>query len=215
MAELNVGVLSCSLEHIGLMAEGVSEDHGAAAVNQVERSLVALVGLGNVGLENNLIVTKSESSLCLSCGINEVQVIGGVFVMQENEADLETVIGYRGSVGRCIGAYRRIVGRDRVTGVCRGLLASAGDKRQHHNGNQSKSKKLSHFSSVFIPRIFGATLRGMNHVFIVTGSGAPAQVIFSTNFATARRIFYTDFTRFIFRRHIFPFSSCQADFDML
>ena len=119
---------------------------------------------------------------------------------------------------RCIGAcgsVRRCSRIGRVRGFCRGLVIAAGNKRQHHNGNQSKSKKLSHFSSVFIPEFFGAALRGMNHVFIVTGSGASAQVIFSTNFATVCRAFYTDFTRLDFCTRKFSILACQAGFIMI
>ena len=103
MAELNLGVLSCCLENEGLMAEGVCEDDVAAAVNQVKRCFIALVGLGNIGLENNLIITKTEGSLCLSCGINEVQVVGGVFVVQKDKAERQVGIAGLGRL-RCIGA---------------------------------------------------------------------------------------------------------------
>jgi hypothetical protein len=71
------------------MAERVSEDDVAAGVSQLASSLIALLVLGDVGLENNLICAETQSLNSLVSGVDEVQVIGGVLVVQEDEADLD------------------------------------------------------------------------------------------------------------------------------
>ena len=62
MAELNIGEFLRSLQHVGLVAEGVSEDVGAAFVNQLGGSVVAGLGLGDVDLD---LVLNAQSGAVL------------------------------------------------------------------------------------------------------------------------------------------------------
>ena len=85
MAELNLGMLSSSLGEIALMTKRVSKDDGAAAVNEVESSLFAFVGLGDVLL---LDVLNAELVACGLGSLDEVLVVGGVLIVKVDEADL-------------------------------------------------------------------------------------------------------------------------------
>ena len=84
--ELNLGVRLGGLDHVGLVTEGISEYKTAALVNQVESSLFTSVGLVDVGLEDALYTEVCTSSLG---SVDEVEVIGGVLIMQEDETRLE------------------------------------------------------------------------------------------------------------------------------
>ena len=74
------------------MAEAVGEDQLAARVGQLSRRFVALVGLRDVGLKHHLVVSQAKLLLNRLGSVHEVLVVGGVFVVQENEADLEFVV---------------------------------------------------------------------------------------------------------------------------
>ena len=88
MTEFNVREFICRLEHIRLMTEAICKNDVAALVCKVRRCFVALIALGDVSLENYLRIAESESFLCLFCGVHEVLVIGGVFVVKEYKAYL-------------------------------------------------------------------------------------------------------------------------------
>ena len=89
MAELHLGELLRSLQHEGLMAEGVGKDQIAAGVHQLGGSLVALVGLGDVALEHHLILGQAQLLGRSGGRVHEVLVVGGVLIVQEDETDLE------------------------------------------------------------------------------------------------------------------------------
>ena len=89
VAELNIGEFLCSLDHEVLVTERVSEDEIATVVNKLASGIVALGAFGDIDLHNDLICGKTESSACCICSIDEVLVIGGVLVMQEDEANFE------------------------------------------------------------------------------------------------------------------------------
>ena len=84
--ELDLGVSLGSLDHVGLVTEGIREYKAAALVYQVKSGLFAGVGLVDVGLEDALNAEVLTSSLR---SVDEVEVIGGVFIMQEDETRLE------------------------------------------------------------------------------------------------------------------------------
>ena len=52
VAELHIGEFLGSLDHVVLMAEGVGEDDVAAGVSQLGSGVVAVLALGNVGLDD-------------------------------------------------------------------------------------------------------------------------------------------------------------------
>ena len=71
------------------MAEGVGEDDVAAFVNQVQSSLIAVVGLGDVALHDDLILGEAQGSNSFDYAVDEVQVIGGILVVQQDDAQLD------------------------------------------------------------------------------------------------------------------------------
>ena len=116
VAELHVGEFLGGLNHIVLMTEGVCEDNVAAGISQVSSSLIAAVVFGNVLLHDELNAQLFASFLG---SVQEVQVIGGVLVVQEDEANL-----HLGGVG---------------------LSSSAdGEQAYHHYHSQNQGKNLFH-----------------------------------------------------------------------
>ena len=95
MAELHVGVLAGSLQQVGLMAEAVGEDDVAAFVHQIQGGVSALLGLGDVALDDDLILAQAQGGNSVVHAVDEVQVIGGVLVVQQDDAQLHV-----GSLGR-------------------------------------------------------------------------------------------------------------------
>ena len=93
VAELDVGEFLSCLDDEVLMAEAVGEDDVAAAVNEVCRCFVARAVLGDVGLLDDLCAGSLAS--CFSC-VDEVEVIGRVLIVKEDETDRELAcrLGY-------------------------------------------------------------------------------------------------------------------------
>ena len=89
VAELYVRALLGSLQHEGLVAEAVGKDDGAAFVYQIQRGLIALVGLGDVALDNQLIFGQSQRFDGFINAVDEVQVVGGIFVVKKDDAQLD------------------------------------------------------------------------------------------------------------------------------
>ena len=89
MTELNVRVSFSSLSDIGLMTERVREDDVTTLAYEVNSCFIALLGLFNVSLDDNLLVGKSESSLVSENSIDEVEVVGRRVIVQADETDLE------------------------------------------------------------------------------------------------------------------------------
>ncbi len=125
VAELNVGIFLCGLKHKLLMTEGVCENNVAAFVNKLCGSFIALVALGNVGLDKNLFVGETELLLNALESLNEVVVVGGIFVVQADKTDLE------------IGVLRV-----RLAFVV--LLAAAGSECRNHNNSEKQCENLFH-----------------------------------------------------------------------
>ena len=116
MAELHIRELLGGLDHEILVAEGIGEDDGAAVVYQLSSLVVALLAFGNIGLHDGGDTQLLAGSLG---GVDEVQVVGGVFVVQEDEADLH--LGFAVVVS-----------------------AAAGAEAEAHNESQEQSCKLFH-----------------------------------------------------------------------
>ena len=76
MAELNFGEFLSCLDQVIFMAERVSKYDFAALINKILSGSIAFVGLGNVGLNKNLLVGKLQSFLDLVNGVEEVKVVG-------------------------------------------------------------------------------------------------------------------------------------------
>ena len=107
MAELNIGILLSCLDHVVLVTERVSEDDGAALIHQILGSLEALLSFGDVGLVDKLGLLKAESLKGFVSGLNEVEVIGGVFIVQEDESYLDSLCVVLVGVGLAAGSQRK------------------------------------------------------------------------------------------------------------
>ena len=127
VAELDVGELLGGLDHVVLVTEGVSEDDVAAGVGQLSGLVVALLTLGNVGHDG---VVDTELLAGLFRSVDEVEVVGRVFVVEHDEADLE------------VGSIVVVL----IVGVGIVLLIAAGDEGEDHHETQEQCKELLHFS---------------------------------------------------------------------
>ena len=147
VAELHLGELGSGLNQIVLMAEGVGEDDVAAGVSQLAGGVIALLALGDVGTENVLILRKAQRGAGFLGAVHEVQVVGGVLVVQEDEAQLH-ISGSGGSLGSGSLSGRRGRSGSGFGSGRSSSLTAAGSKAQNHNQNQSQRKNLVH---VLIP----------------------------------------------------------------
>ena len=111
------------------MTERVGENDVAAGVSQLSSLIVALLSFGNVGDQGILNAQLLAGSLG---GVDKVQVVGRVLVMQGDEANLE--IG-----GRLLGIGIR-------RGSIFALGTAAGSQGEDHRETEEQSKKLLHFS---------------------------------------------------------------------
>ena len=93
VAELHGGEVLCCLDHVLLMTEGVCKYHLAALVNQVSSGLVASLALRHVVLHDDLSIRQAKRLGCFECGNDEVLVVGGVLIMQADEAHLQVCLG--------------------------------------------------------------------------------------------------------------------------
>ena len=127
------------------MAEGVGEDDVAAGIGQLSSGIVALLALGDVGAEQVLILGQAQVSNGLAGSIHEVQVVGGVLVMQENEANLDVGSSGRGFAlcgGSGLGSG---IGGSSSGGGSGASVGAAGSQAQNHHKDQSQRKNLFHF----------------------------------------------------------------------
>ena len=127
VAELHVGEVLRGLNHVVLVTERVGEDDVAAGISQLSGLVVALLTLGNVGDDG---VFDTELLAGLFRSVDEVEVVGGVFVVEHDEADLE------------IGDFVVVL----IVGVGIVLLIAAGDEGEDHDETQEQCKELLHFS---------------------------------------------------------------------
>ena len=126
------------------MAEGVGEDDVAAGIGQLSSGIVALLALGDVGAEQVLILGQAQVSNGLAGSIHEVQVVGGVLVMQENEANLD--VGSSGRGFALCGGSGLGSGIGGSSGGGSGAsVGAAGSQAQNHHKDQSQRKNLFHF----------------------------------------------------------------------
>ncbi len=140
VAELNLGKFLGGGDHVGLVTEGVGEDDAASGVGKLLGRFLALLRLGYIGLENVLIFAQTQLLARGLGSVHEVEVIGGVLVMQEDEADLEGI----GGDGRGCG-----IGCGIGCGGGGGLTAGAQGK--DHAQCKNKCENLLHvFSSINI-----------------------------------------------------------------
>ena len=152
MAELHIRIFLGSLLHEGLMAEGVGKDDLAALVlRQVDRRVIAGVVFADAGHDDDLLVLQTEAFLDALERRDEVVVIGRVFVVQADHADLEVVrdlhVG-RDSVARQnVSAFALL----RRRGSARIAVAASG-KRQYHQHCQCDCQDLFHVS--FPPNLY-------------------------------------------------------------
>ena len=142
MAELDFREFLSRLNEVGLMTEAVRKDDLAAFVDELSSRIVALLTFRDVGAQDVLILRQTHFSAGRLCSIDEVEVVGGVFIMQEDEANFE-VCGVGGL--RC-GLGRRLCGR-----LCSGFRGGlscrrgcAGNKREDHRDDQHQGENLFH-----------------------------------------------------------------------
>ena len=122
VAELHVLELLGGLDHEVLVAEAVGEDDVAAGVHELGSGVVALLALGDVGLDDVLVLAQAGVLAGSLRGVDEVLVVGGVLVMQADEADLDLALGFVAALG----------------------LAAAGAQCEHHDEREQHRNELFH-----------------------------------------------------------------------
>ena len=128
VAELNIGILLSGLDHERLMTEAVGEDDVAALVDHIDSGLIALLALGNVGLEDVVGIGQTQVGDGFLGGVDEVLVIGGVLIVQGDEAHLDL-----GSGSITVAVTLSVV-----------LLLTAGHQAQSHDQGEEHCKELFH-----------------------------------------------------------------------
>ena len=121
VAELPLWEILGGLDHEVLVAEAVGEDDVAAGVHELGRGVVALLALGDVGLNDVLILAQAGVLAGSLRGVDEVLVVGGVLVMQADKADLDA-LGFVAVLG----------------------LAAAGAQCEHHDEREQHRNELFH-----------------------------------------------------------------------
>ena len=91
VAELNLGELLGSLYHIRLMTERIGEDNLATFVYEVAGGFIAFVALGDASFENNLRILETELLLSIFYCIDEVEVVGGILIVEKDDTELEII----------------------------------------------------------------------------------------------------------------------------
>src|SRR5699024_3186950 len=92
----------------------------------------------------------------------EVEVVGGVLIMQEDEADLDLVEGDAGDLGGLAGRGVAGLGSLARRGVAGGGglgRAAGGESKDHHECKQKRKKLLHLFSSKNSVRLKGRSLK--------------------------------------------------------
>ena len=138
MAELYIGELLGGLDHVVFMTEAVSEDDVAASVSKLSSGIVALLALGNVGLDHIVGFGNAQGSASFLSGIDEVKVIGGVFIVKHDETDLDG--GGLSALSGSLGAFGSGRSLSALSGS--GFFSSGGSagcyaQSQHESQNDS------------------------------------------------------------------------------
>ena len=134
------------------MAEAVGEDDVAAVVGELSSGVVALLALGDVGAQDVLVLGQAQGLAGGLGGVDEVEVIGGVLIVQEDETDLDLIERDAGDGAVALGglAHGAVLGslaRRGVAGSGLGLTAG-GESEDHHKCKQKRKKLLHFFSSI-------------------------------------------------------------------
>ena len=89
MQELDFGIFLRGADHVILVAEAVGKNNITAVICEVASDFVAVFAFGNTGFDHEF-----SAHLCAGFlrGGDEVVVIGGVFIMQGDEADFDRII---------------------------------------------------------------------------------------------------------------------------
>lgn len=147
VAELDVGELLGGLDHEGLVAKAVGEDDVAALLSQLGGSVVALLAFGNVLLDEVVFILHQAQGLAgFLGGVDEVEVIGGVLIVQGDETHLDLL-----GLGVVIGLVGAAVG--------------AGHQGQSHDQSQDHCKDFFHvlFFLLLICSVRLKEVRNMPH----------------------------------------------------
>ena len=118
VAELDILKLLGGLDDIVLVAKGVGKDDLAASISELGGGVVALLALGDVGLDHVVAIGDAQVGAGLLGGVDEVEVVGGVLIMQADKADLKIRRSSATRVRRV--ATRRAAGcQTHCCGTCR------------------------------------------------------------------------------------------------
>ena len=129
-AELDIRISPGGLKHIVLMTVTVGKNNVTAALREVNSDIIALLALGNVGLEDVVGIGQTQVGDGFLGGVDEVLVIGGVLIVQGDEAHLD--------LGGRIGVFVAVVTRRGVLGL------AAGHQAQRHDQCKQHCKELFH-----------------------------------------------------------------------
>ncbi len=139
--KLHFGELLSGGKSEGLVAEAVGNNKIAAGIDQLGSGVVAGLGLGNVGLHHDLIVRETELGGSGFRSVDEVEVVGGVFIVQEDETYLD-VLGSGGCTGLTGGGGSLFRGS---FGGRRGFrLSAAGAQADAQRQSEQQSNELFH-----------------------------------------------------------------------
>lgn len=145
VAELDVLELLGGLDHEGLVAKAVGEDDVAALLSQLGGSVVALLAFGNVLLDEVVFILHQAQGLAgFLGGVDEVEVIGGVLIVQGDETHLDLL-----GLGVVIGLVGAAVG--------------AGHQGQSHDQSQDHCKDFFHVC-VFLLLICSVRLKEVRNM---------------------------------------------------
>ena len=104
--EGHIGILSGGLHHVGLVAVAVGEYDLAALLRQVNGVVIAGLILGDVVLEDHLALVDAQLSDSSLDALNVGQVVTGVLIVHQNDADLQIRSGdglpCRTAIGRLL-----------------------------------------------------------------------------------------------------------------
>ena len=144
VAELHVRVFHGGAHHEIFMTEGIGKDNIAAFFGKLHSGGLAGIGFGNVGLDKNLFVLQTKLLLHSLCSIDEVLVIGGIFIVEADDTDFEIVLAYGrigniGDRGGAVGILAAGSGAAAGVGV---FTACKAENREHHKCRRKERKDL-------------------------------------------------------------------------
>ena len=93
VAELDLGALLRDLQQEALVTKAVGKHNVEAVVDHIHGGVIALLAFGNAGLD---LVLNAQLLAGFLGSVDEVLVVGGLLVVQGDEADLDLGLGVIG-----------------------------------------------------------------------------------------------------------------------